>query len=72
MTHTNAVAGAFVAADGVIDKLELETSIPKSSRDTLAAYQAKLAGGVSTRKDEDRKMLNILSTWMLMRHKITA
>jgi len=71
MTYTNAVAVAFVAGDGVIDKLELETSIPKSDRDFLAAYQTKL-GSASTKKDEDRRAINIFLTWAIMRHRITA
>lgn len=72
MTHTNAVAVALVAADGVIDKLELETSIPQTQRTKLAAYQAKLAGGKSTTKSEDKVFLNILQQFVILRHKITA
>lgn len=72
MTHTNAVAVAIVAADGLIDKLELETNIPVTHRTVLATYQAKLAGGKSTTKTEDRRFLHILDVWMIQRHKITA
>lgn len=71
MTYTNAVAVALIAGDGVIDKLELETSIPKSDRTFLGTYQTKL-GSKSTRKDEDRRFLHILEVWMIQRHKITA
>jgi hypothetical protein len=71
MTYTNAVAVAFGAVDGVIDKLELETIIPKTHRTFLGTYQAKLAAK-STTKSEDRRFLYILSTWAIQRHKITA
>jgi hypothetical protein len=71
MTYTNAVAVALVAGNGVIDKLELETSIPKTQRTKLAAYQAKLAVK-STTKSEDKIFLNILTQFMILRHKITA
>ncbi len=71
MTYTNAVAAALVAADGVIDKLELETNVPVTHRTFLATYQAKLAVK-STTKSDDRRFLNILSVWMIQRHKITA
>ena len=72
MTHDNAVAVAIVAADSLIDKLELETSIPKSDRDFLAAYQAKVSGGTSSSKDEDRRMIKIFEVWALQRHRITG
>jgi hypothetical protein len=55
----------------VIDKLELETSIPKTQRTKLAAYQAKLAVK-STTKSEDKIFLNILTQFMILRHKIRA
>jgi hypothetical protein len=71
MTFGNAVLAAFVAANGVIDKLELETIIPKTQRTFLATYQAKGAAK-STTKTEDIRMLNILKQWMILRHKITA
>jgi len=68
MENTNAVAVALVAADGVIDKLELETSIPKSDRTYLGAYQTKLAAGL-TRKDEDARVIEIFRVWAIHRHK---
>jgi hypothetical protein len=71
MTYTNAVCVAHCAVDGPIDKLELETNIPKTHRTFLATYQAKLASK-STTKSEDRRYLHILSVWMIQRHKITA
>ena len=71
MTYDNAVSVALIAADGVIDKLELETSIPVSDREFLAAYQAKLAS-TSSRKDEDKRFLNIFKVWMIQRHRITG
>jgi hypothetical protein len=71
MTYTNAVAVALIAANGVIDKLELETNIPVSHRTFLANYQTKLASKSST-KTEDRRFLAVLQVWMIQRHKITA
>lgn len=71
MTYTNAVAAAFIAENGVIDKLEDETSIPKSDRDFLAALQTKL-GSTSSRPSEDERLCKILTDWMLRRHRITA
>jgi len=71
MTYTNAVAVALIAGDGVIDKLELETSIPVSDRDFLAAYQTKL-GSASSRPSEDERFCKLLTDWMLRRHRITA
>lgn len=68
MLNTNAVATVMVAADGFIDKLELETSIPKGDRDFLAAYQAKLAAG-PTRKDEDDLFFTIARRWAIHLHK---
>ena len=71
MTYTNAVAVVMVEANKLIDKLELETSIPKSDRNFLAAYQTKLTSA-STRKDEDLHFLDVFSVWMIQRHRITA
>ena len=68
MLNTNAVAVAFVAGNGVIDKLELELTIPISDRTFLAAYQVKLAAGV-TRKDEDARAIEIFRVWAIHRHK---
>jgi len=68
MLNTNAVAVALCAADGVIDKLELETSIPVSERTWLGTYQTKL-GSAPTRKDEDMHLVKILQIWALNRHK---
>ena len=68
MLNSNAVAVALVVGDGVIDKLELETIIPKSERIWLGVYQAKLAAG-PTRKDEDDRVLGIFRTWAIHRHK---
>ena len=68
MLNTNAVATVLVAADGVIDKLELETSIPKGDRTFLGVYQTKLAAG-PTSKDEDKHFLKILTEWAIFRHK---
>lgn len=71
MTFGNAVLTTFTATNGVLDKLILETSIPKSDRDILSAYKAKGAA-MSTRKDEDSRVLDILTTWAIQRHRITA
>jgi hypothetical protein len=68
MLDSNAVAGALVSANSVIDKLELETGIAKSERDFLADYQSKLGAG-PTRKDEDMHFLRIFKRWALHIHK---
>ena len=68
MLNTNAVAVALVAGNGVIDKLELETSIPVSDRTFLGVYQTKLAAGL-TRKDEDARVIEIFRVWAIQRHK---
>lgn len=63
MDNSNAVAGALVAANGVIDKLELATGdVPASDITWLAGYQTKLASG-NTRPWEDLKFLGILLHW---------
>ncbi|HUV12029.1 MAG TPA: hypothetical protein VMY18_00230, partial [Acidobacteriota bacterium] len=62
MLDTNAVAVALVAGNGVVDKLELETGLPKSDTTFLGVYQAKLAAG-PTRKDEDMHFIKILTRW---------
>jgi hypothetical protein len=72
MTYTNAVAVAYIATNGVIDKLVLETKIPKTHRTFLTNWKAKLAANKSTTKSEDRRMLYIQGVWMIQRHKITA
>jgi hypothetical protein len=71
MTYTNAVAVAFQATNGVLDKLILETNIPVTHRTFLTTYKTKLASKSST-KTEDRRMHYILGVWMIQRHKITA
>ena len=71
MTFSHAIAGVLVAGSGLIDQLELCTEIPKSEREFLAVFQAKL-GSKSTRKDEDHHFLQILTDWMIHRHRITA
>jgi len=68
MLNTNDVAGALVAENGPIDKLELETGIAKSDRTWLGVYQAKLAAG-PTRKDEDMRFLKLFMRWALHIHK---
>jgi hypothetical protein len=72
MTYSNAVAAAYIATNGVIDKLVLETNIPGTHRTFLINWKAKLAANKSTTKSDDRRMLNIQSVWMIQRHKITA
>ena len=69
LKDTNAVAIARVAGNGVIDKLELETSLPLSDRTWLGVYQAKLAAGF-TRVDEDQNLLRILLMWVTHLHKM--
>jgi len=71
MNYDNAVAEVMLESDKLIDKLELETSIPKSDRDFLAAYQAKLVANKSTNKSEDARFCDIFKTWMIQRHRIT-
>lgn len=71
MVYDNQVAVVMIEAAKFIDKLELETGIPKSQRDFLAAWQAKLAANKSTSKDEDRKLCWIFQNWILNIHKIT-
>ena len=68
MLNTNAVAVAFVAGNGVIDKLELETSISISDRTFLGVYQTKLGAGL-TRKDEDARAIEIFRVWAIHQHK---
>ena len=68
MKNTNAVAVALVVGDGVIDKLELETSIPVSDRTFMGVYQTKLSAGI-TRKDEDARFIEIFRVWAIHRHK---
>lgn len=70
MTYTNSIAQKLVEANGLIDLLELDTSITKTHRDQLAAYQAKLLVK-STSKTDDRRFLHYFTTWLL-RQKITA
>ena len=71
MNYDNAVAEVMLENDKLIDKLELETSIPKSDRDFLAAYQATLVANVSTRKSDDGRFCDIFKTWMIQRHRNT-
>lgn len=71
MNYDNAIAEVMLETDKLIDKLELETSIPKSDRDFLAAYQAQLVADVSTSKAQDGRFCDIFKTWMIMRHRIT-
>lgn len=68
MNNSNLVAVALCAGNGVIDKLELETSITISDREFLAAYQAKLAAK-PTRRDEDMRFMEIITRWALHLHK---
>jgi len=71
MNFDNAVAEVMLEANKLIDKLELETSIPKSDRDFLAAYQARLVANVSTKKFDDGRFCDIFKTWMIQRHRNT-
>ncbi len=68
MKNDNAVAVALVAGDGVIDKLELETSIPLGDRTWLGVYQTKLGAGF-TRIDEDQNLVRIFEMWVTHLHK---
>ncbi len=68
MKNTNAVAVALCAGNGVIDKLELETSIPLGDRTWLGVYQAKL-GSEFTRVDEDQNLIRILQMFVTHLHK---
>lgn len=64
MRNTDAVAAALVAANGVVDKLELATDmVSYSDRLFLAAYQTKLASGF-TKKWEDLRFLQIFTTFL--------
>ena len=71
MNYDNQVAEVMLENAKLIDKLELETSIPKSDRDFLAAYQATLVANVSTRKSDDGRFCDIFKTWMIRRHRNT-
>ena len=71
MMYTHAIAVVLVAGNGLIDKMELETSIPKSDRNWLAQYQLDLASK-NTRVEHDLYLLEILRQWMQHRHRITA
>ena len=71
MTYDNAVCVVMVEAAKFVDKLELETSIPKSDRDFLAAWQAKIALSKSTSPSEDQRLVKIFEDWILRRHRIT-
>ncbi|MCU0521335.1 MAG: hypothetical protein MUF84_11665 [Anaerolineae bacterium] len=71
MNYDNQVAEVMLETAKLIDKLELETGIPKSDRDFLAAYQAKLVADKSTSKDEDGRFCRIFTNWMMNIHKIT-
>lgn len=68
MDYTNAVAEVIVEADKLIDKLELETGIPKSDRDFLAAYQTKL-DSANTSRAEDIRFIQIFENWVMNIHK---
>ena len=63
MINTNAVAVVMVEANKLIDKLELDLSIPQGDRAFLAAYQAKLAAG-PTKLWEDLVFIRIFTYWM--------
>ena len=63
MVSTDAVLVALIAADGVVDKLELALALPKSDRDFLAAYQTK-GGAGNTRIDEDVHVVEILMRYV--------
>jgi hypothetical protein len=71
MNYDNAVAEVMLEANKLIDKLELETSIPKSDRDFLAAYQARLVANISTKPSDDARFCDIFKTWMIKRHRNT-
>jgi|GEM_PF-1829968 len=71
MNYDNAVAEVMLEDNKLIDKLELETCIPKSDRDFLAAYQAVLVSNVSTKKSDDARFCDIFKTWMIQRHRNT-
>ena len=70
MTYTIAIAQKLVEAGGLIDLMEADTTIPKTQRVNLAAYQAKLAVK-STSHTDDLRFLHYFTTW-LRRQKITA
>ena len=71
MNYDNAVAEVMLEAAKLIDKLELETSIPVSDRNFLAAYQATLVANVSTKPKDDARFCDIFKTWMIQRHRNT-
>ncbi len=54
MTTSDAVGGAFAAANGVIDKLELAGCLNPNQKARLAAIQLKLAGAGATSRREDQ------------------
>jgi len=63
MHKDNAVAVVLIAADGVIDKLELDTQICISDRNFLAMYQTGLATK-NSRPAHDLRFADILKRWM--------
>lgn len=71
MNYDDALAVVMIASNGFIDKLELKTSLQKSDRDFLAAYQAKLAANKSTAPREDARVFDLAKQWAVMRHRIT-
>jgi len=71
MNYDNQVAEVMLEDNKLLDKLELETSIPVSDREFLAAYQATLVANVSTRKSDDGLFCDIFKTWMIQRHRNT-
>jgi hypothetical protein len=63
MDNSNAVAGAMVAVNGVIDKLELDTEVLSAEdKRFLAEYQTTLAAGDTKRRDDNR-MIHIFKKY---------
>lgn len=64
MTYTNAVVAAMVAANGVIDKLELWAELTPQEAAFLAAYQTTLGSGNSNSAD-DMTFKAIFDRWFM-------
>ena len=64
MSNTDAVAVALVAADGVIDKMELDERLSSTDHAALAEYQANLAAGPTSRR-QDINFLRILEKFIV-------
>lgn len=67
MKNDSAIAQKLVETNGLLDKLILETAIPKSDRDFLTQYKITLSSQMTSKLD-DQRFHSIFGRWITFYH----